>query len=159
MDAPVFSASRRSRIPLALAAAVILLSSLRAGVGIAATADDHSVVVVVSADSPVTEMPRLHLADLYLGRTTRFPDGESARPIDQEAGSPSRTAFYDTYLGRSQAEIKAHWSKIIFTGRGRPPKAVANDEEVKELVAGDPSAVGYVERRLVDDSVRVVEVE
>jgi ABC-type phosphate transport system substrate-binding protein len=151
--------SRSRRILLALAAAAILLCGLRAGVGAAATADDDSVVVVVSADSPVNEIPRLHLADLYLGRTTRFPDGESARPIDQEAGSPSRTAFYDTYLGRSQAEIKAHWSKIIFTGRGRPPKAVANDEEVKELVAGDPSAVGYVERRLVDDSVRVVEVE
>ena len=159
MAAPVFPASRRSRIPLALAAAVFLLASLRAGVGIAATADDVSVVVVVSADSPLTEIPRLHLADLYLGRTTRFPDGEPARPIDQEAGSPSRTAFYDTYLGRTEAEIKAHWSKIIFTGRGRPPKAVANDEDVKALVADDPSAIGYITERLVDDTVRVVRVE
>jgi ABC-type phosphate transport system substrate-binding protein len=152
-------AKHRSRVPLALAAAAILLCGLRADVGTAASADGDSVVVVVSADSPVTEIPRLHLADLYLGRTSRFPGGEPAEPIDQEAGSPSRTAFYDIYLGRSQAEIKAHWSKIIFTGRGRPPKAVANDEEVKELVAGDPGAVGYIAERLVDDSVRVVRVE
>jgi ABC-type phosphate transport system substrate-binding protein len=141
-----------------LAAVVVLAASRCAAAAPAATGDD-AVVVVVSAESSVTELSRLHLSDLYLGRTTRFENGEAAEPIDQDPESPVRTAFYEAYLGRSQAEIKAHWSKIIFTGRGRPPKAVANDEEVKELVAGDPSAVGYVERRLVDDSVRVVEVE
>lgn len=159
MDAMRIHARRRRRIPLALAAAALLLGSLRAGVGAAATAEENAVVVIVSAESAVTEIPKLHLADLYLGRTSRFPDGAAARPIDQDAGSPSRTAFYDTYLGRSEAEIKAHWSKIIFTGRGRPPKAVANDEKVKELVAADPEAVGYIDGRLIDDSVRVVRVE
>jgi ABC-type phosphate transport system substrate-binding protein len=152
MDATLRLTTRGRRI-LAFATAVAMVSSVRG-----AAADDK-VVVVVSAESSVTEMPRLHLADLYLGRTSRFPNGEPAEPIDQEPASPARAAFYHTYLGRSPAEIKAHWSKIIFTGRGRPPKDVPTGEDVRELVADNPRAIGYIERRLVDDSVRVVRVE
>lgn len=117
-----------------------------------------TVVVVVSPENPVTEMPRLHLSDLYMGRTSSFPNGESAEPIDQEPGSRVRQAFYETYLGRSLSEIKAHWSKAVFTGRGRPPRGVDNGEEMKEFLAGNPEAIGYIDRSLVDESVRVVRV-
>lgn len=117
-----------------------------------------TVVVVVSAESSVTEMPRLHLVDLYLGRTSRFPDGDRAQPLDLAAGSPVREAFYETYLERSPAQIKAHWSKLVFTGRGRPPESVGDGEAMRERIAGDPRAIGYLDRRLVDESVRVVEV-
>jgi ABC-type phosphate transport system substrate-binding protein len=158
MDAhPPPPAGRRS-VVLLLAAVAVLASAFAVPAALGAE-DGDGVVVVVSAENPLTEIPRLHLADLYLGRTKRFPNGEPAVPIDLAPESPIRKEFYDTYLGRSQAEIKAHWSKIIFTGRGRPPKALPTGEEVKELVAGDPGAVGYIERRLVDDSVRIVRVE
>lgn len=117
-----------------------------------------TVVVVVSSENPVTELSRLHLADLYLGRTSSLPNGESAEPIDQEPGSQARREFYETYLGRSPSEIKAHWSKAVFTGRGRPPRNVDNGEAMKEFLAENPGAVGYLDRRLVDESVHVVRV-
>jgi ABC-type phosphate transport system substrate-binding protein len=150
-------ATRLSRIGrrclLACAAIAFVVSGARLG------AADDTIVVVVSAQNPMTEISRLHLADLYLGRTTRFPNGEAAEPIDQGAASPARAAFYQGYLGRSLAQVKAHWSKIVFTGRGRPPRDVPTCAEVKELVAGDVHAIGYVERRKVDGSVRVLRVE
>lgn len=117
-----------------------------------------SVVVVVSAESPVVELPRLHLIDIYLGRTARFPDGRRAVPINQAAGSREQLAFYDHYLGRTAAEMKAHWSKLVFTGRGRPPPDVSGSEAVRERIAADPSAVGYIDANLVDASVRVVRI-
>lgn len=118
-----------------------------------------TVVVVVAAASPVAEISRRHLADLYLGRTTRFPNGEPAEPIDQEKASAARADFYQRYLGRSLAEIKAHWSRLIFTGRGRPPRDVPSGEDVRRLVAENPGAIGYIERRLVDGSVRIIRVQ
>lgn len=139
---------------LAGAAIAALVSGARLG-----AADDTVVVVVVSAENPLTEISRRHLADLYLGRTTRFPNGEAAEPIDQGSASPARAAFYQSYLGRSLAQIKAHWSKIVFTGRGRPPRDVPTCAEVKALVAGNVHAIGYIERRKVDRSVRVLRVE
>lgn len=119
---------------------------------------DTVVVVIVSAKNPLTEISRLHLADLYMGRTTRFPNGAPAVPVDLQSGSAARAAFCESYLGRSEAQLKAHWSKIIFTGRGRPPAEASNGEAIRTLVAGDPRAIGYLDRRLVDSSVRVVRI-
>jgi hypothetical protein len=54
--------------------------------------------------------------------------------------------------------MKAHWSKIIFTGRGRPPAEAADDAAVRDIVAGDPRAIGYIDASLVDSRLRVVRV-
>lgn len=158
MNATATIAPRFRRLLPAVVLTLILLPSSGAHAAQASPVAD-SVVVVVSADSPVTEITRQHLADLYLGRTTRLPNGGSAKPIDQGTTSAARTDFYQRYLGRSLAEIKAHWSRLIFTGRGRPPRDVPSGEDVRRLVAEDPGAIGYIERHLVDGSVRIVRVE
>lgn len=153
MSSALFGVSRRP-VLAALVAVIVVLSCS----GIAWAAAAVEVVVVVSAVSPVTEISRHYLADIYLGRTSRFPDGEPVEPIDQEPGSQVRTAFYANYLGRSPAQVKAHWSKLIFTGRGTPPPHAHTSRAVKELIAGNPRAIGYLERSRVDATVRVVRV-
>lgn len=140
-----------------MAGLAILLTAPPASAQRESTARE-AVVVVVAASSPVREISRLHLADLYLGRTTRFPDGAAAVPIDQRAGTEARAAFLDTFLDRSESQMKSYWSKLIFTGRGRPPRAAASDQAVKQLIAGDPSAIGYLTPGAVDASLRRVRV-
>ena len=114
------------------------------------------VVAVVSAQSPVTTLSRNQVVDIFLGRMSRFPDGEQAVPIDQEEDSAARDEFYARFAELSSAQVKAHWSKIIFTGRGLPPKTVSNSIEVKKAVVKNPNAIGYIERSLVDHSVKVL---
>jgi ABC-type phosphate transport system substrate-binding protein len=114
------------------------------------------VVAVVSSKSPVTTLSKIQVADIFLGKTIRFPDGVQAVPIDQAEGSPERDEFYATFTGKSPAQIKSHWSKIIFTGRGQPPKAVSNSVEVRKLIAANPQAISYIERSAVDSSVKVL---
>lgn len=131
-----------------------LLAAFFASVSLAAGAED--VVAVVSAKSPVTALNSEQVADIFLGKTTRFPDGSAAVPIDQNEDSPDRDRFYTQYTGKSPAQVKAHWSKLIFTGRGQPPRQVANAAEAKRAVAQDPHAIAYIDNRLVDSSVRVL---
>jgi ABC-type phosphate transport system substrate-binding protein len=119
----------------------------------AASAD---VVAVVSAKNAVTSLSRNQVADIFLGKTARFPDGSPAVPIDQAEASVAREAFYTQFTGKSAVQMKAHWSKIIFTGRGKPPKTVANGIEARTLIAANPQAIGYIERASVDGSVKVL---
>ena len=126
------------------------LLSLAAG---AASAD---VVAVVSANSTIVTLSKTQVTDIFLGRVSRFPDGAQAVPIDQAEGSTIRDQFYVKVAGKSPAQVKAFWSKIIFTGRGRPPKAVSNSIEMKKRIAENPAAIGYIESQLVDGTVRVV---
>jgi len=114
------------------------------------------VVVVVAAGEPVPELSPAQIEDIFLGRSNRFPDGRPAMPIDRSEGSPVRQAFYSEVLGRTLAQVKAHWSKIIFTGRGRPPRQLASADELRKLLRDNPAAISYMLPDEIDDSVRVV---
>jgi ABC-type phosphate transport system substrate-binding protein len=114
------------------------------------------VVAVVAASNPVSTLSRREIADIFLGRMIRFPDGREVVPVDQVENSAARDAFYLKFADKSPAQIKAFWSRIIFTGRGQPPPEVANGIEVKKFIAKHPDAIGYIEQKLVDGSVKVV---
>jgi ABC-type phosphate transport system substrate-binding protein len=132
----------------------VFAALLLAAVDVSARADE--VVPVVSAKSSITALDAGQVADIFLGKTSRFPDGTPAVPIDLAEDSPERDRFYAQYTGKSPAQVKAHWSKIIFTGRGQPPRQAANGREVRKLVAENPNAIGYIDPSLVDASVRVL---
>lgn len=134
----------------AAACAIGLLLSLGAGTAAA------EVVAVVSARSAVTELSRNQIADIFMGKLSRFPNGEPATPIDQSEGSAERDEFYERYAGRSAAQMKAHWAKIIFTGRGQPPATVDGGAAVKQRLATDPNAIGYIDAKRMDASVRAI---
>jgi len=135
---------------LAPAAALALAWSLHAAI---LRAD---VVAVVSAKSSISALTQSEVADLFLGKASRFPNGEPAVPIDQAEGTAIRDEFYRKVVGKSASQMKAFWSRIIFTGRGEPPAHVADDQEAKRRVAEDLHAIAYIERALVDPSVRVL---
>jgi len=114
------------------------------------------VVAVVSSTSPITVLSKAQVTDIFLGKVSRFPNGTQAIPLDQADGSPARDEFYAKYAGKSPAQVKSLWAKIIFTGRGQPPKAVSNDIDIKRQIAGDPRIIGYIERSALDSSVKVL---
>jgi len=121
--------------------------------GVSARAD---VVAVVSSKSAITSLSQAQVADIFLGKASRFPDGVRAVPVDQAEGSAARAEFYQKIVGESVAQMKIYWSKIIFTGRGEPPPTVADGRELKKRLQQNPAVIGYIDRNQVDETVRVV---
>jgi ABC-type phosphate transport system substrate-binding protein len=122
------------------------------------------VVVVVSVENPTESLSRAQLTDIYLGRLNRFPHGGAVTPLDQREGATAHRMFYRDYLGQTPAQIKAHWSKLIFTGRGQPPRSVADDSAVADTVAASSDALGYLDSTYLDsagvgDRLRVVAID
>ena len=60
------------------------------------------------------------------------------------------------FLGKSTAQVKAAWSRLVFSGKATPPKELASSAEVKKFVAANPDAIGYIEKSAVDSTVKVV---
>ena len=129
----------------------VLFASLAIG-----SADAADLVVIVSARAPVTSLRADQVADIFLAEANRFPDGSEAIAIDQPIGTPLRDEFYDKVVHRSPALMKAYWTKMIFTGRGQPPREAAGNAAVKKLVADNPGLIGYIERSALDASVKPV---
>ncbi len=113
-------------------------------------------VVVVSAKSPVGNLSAEQVFDIFLGKTSNFPGGGPTLPVDQLEGSALRDEFYAKVASKSPAQLKAYWSKIVFTGKGQPPKEVADSSAVKKLIAENPNAIGYIDKSAVDSGVKAV---
>lgn len=114
------------------------------------------IAVVVSAKSPVGNLTQEQVSQIFLGKASSFPGGQTAMPIDQSEGQAARDEFYTKITGKSPAQLKAYWSKLIFTGKGQPPKEVPSAAEVKKLVANNPNTIAYIDKASVDSSVKVV---
>jgi hypothetical protein len=122
----------------------------------AAGAGAAELVVIVSARSQVSALRPDQVAAIFLGQTARFPDGLEAVPLDLPLGSPLRDEFYLRVASKGPALLKAHWSKMVFTGRGQPPAELLDSAAVRRRVAEDPELIGYIDRAALDPSVRPV---
>lgn len=115
------------------------------------------VVVIVSAESPLTKLSNDQINRIFLGKVDTYPDKRAATPIDQPEGREIRDEFYDKVVRKAPSQVSAYWARVIFTGDGRPPKLVDGDIAVRQAVAADPSAIGYIDKSKVDRSVRVIQ--
>lgn len=116
---------------------------------------DVAVIVHPTNNSSLNEKD---IAHIYMGKSSNFVNGRSALPINSTKGSASRDEFNSIVIGRSEAQLTALWSKLMFTGKGTPPKDLATDQEILATVSANPDAIGYVEASLVTDAVKVVKV-
>lgn len=93
---------------------------------------------------------------IFLGKMKSFDNGTSVSPVSQAEGSAASQEFNEKVLKKSASQLKAYWSKLVFTGKGTPPKALSNDAAVIAHVASTPGGIGFVSAGAVDGSVKVV---
>ena len=108
------------------------------------------VVVVVNPKAAESTLGKEQVAQFFLGRSTAMT------PIDQPDGTPLRAEFYKKVTDKDTSQIKALWSKLVFTGKATMPKEVADSAAVKAAVAANPKAIGYIDKSAVDATVKVV---
>jgi hypothetical protein len=96
------------------------------------------------------------IKDIFLGKKDKFPDGSPAKSIDQAEGEAQRNEFYAKIANKDETEMNAYWSSLIFTGNGRPPKALPGDSDVKKFIRENISGIGYIDEHAVDNSIKVI---
>jgi len=121
--------------------ALLLVGLLSTGATFGA---DIIVIVHPTAAAPTKEQ----VADIYLGKSRAYT------PLDQTEASPIRAEFYQKVTGRDLTQVKSAWSRIVFTGKGQPPRELLDSAAVKQAVAADPKAIGYIDRSALDATVK-----
>ncbi|WP_016955383.1 hypothetical protein [Catenovulum agarivorans] len=114
------------------------------------------VVVVVHPSVAFDSMSADEVSRLFLGKSKKFPDGSTAFPLNQDEGMTARETFNEKICKKNASQYKAYWSKLVFTGKGTPPKDAGDANAVKALISSNPNMVGYIDSSLVDASVKVV---
>ncbi|WOI36952.1 phosphate ABC transporter substrate-binding protein [Alteromonas sp. CI.11.F.A3] len=113
-------------------------------------------VAVIVHPSNGDALDKDSISRLFLNKMKSFPNGTNAVPLALAEGQAATDEFNGKVLNKSASQLTAFWSKLVFTGKGQPPKALGSDAEVVSAVAADPGAIGYVDAGSVDGSVRVV---
>jgi len=113
------------------------------------------VAVIVHPSNSAT-VDQAEITRLFTGRGTTFSSGSKATPLNLAESVAARGEFDSKVLSKSSSQMKAYWSKLVFTGKGTPPKELNSDAEMKAAVAADANAIGYIDAAAVDGSVKVL---
>ena len=113
------------------------------------------VIVVVNKDN-ASALTNSDIKRIFLGKMKSYPSGGTILAVNHSANSDTRKTFDKAALGKSASQIKAYWSKLVFSGKGNPPKELPSDAEVIKLVSQNPAVIGYIDSASTSDSVKVV---
>jgi len=113
------------------------------------------VAVIVNASNG-NALADSEISRAFLGKLKSYGDGSGITPVNLKVGNDTRTAFEKNVLKKSSSQVKAYWSKLVFSGKGKPPKELGSDADVVNFVAGNPGAIGYVDAGSVNDKVKVI---
>lgn len=136
---------------LIAAAALVLLAA-----GPAAAEDAYK--VVANLEVPAEALSRAQLSDVFLKRSTVFPGGGPAAPVDQTEDSKTFEAFSKEVHGKPGSLVRAFWKKVAATGRDSPPPVRRSDDEVLAFVRSTRGGIGYVSAAAPTTGVKVIRV-
>lgn len=115
----------------------------------------EDIVVIVSAKSTVTSLSKEVVANIYLGRSSTFPDGTLSLPLTLK-NDALQPVFNTTILGKSENQLRSYWAKLVFSGEGNPPQEIKDEATLVKLVSNNPNLIGWVSREAVTKEVRIV---
>jgi len=139
-----------------LCAQVVIITAITTVITLASANASAELVVIVNPKNALSALTSEQVANIYLGKTNAFPDGSSLAAADLSEGAPHRDEFYATVTDRTAPQVKAVRARLIFTGKGTPPREFGTAADVKHYVASNPSAVGYIEKSALDSTVKAV---
>jgi ABC-type phosphate transport system substrate-binding protein len=141
---------------LAIGAACMLLAP---GMGPPVAAQGEAMRIVVHESNAATSITKAQLSRLFLKKVTTWDNGTPVVPVDQPDTAAVRESFSTLVHGRSVAEVKAYWQRMIFSGRSLPPAIKGSDREVIEFVRTNPGGIGYVSTGAGASGVKVLDLK
>ncbi|NVK57381.1 MAG: hypothetical protein HWE26_17390 [Alteromonadaceae bacterium] len=121
-------------------------------------ANDSEIVVAVAKSSRIDNISKRELIDVFMGRFDVLENGERVQPVDYSGNSSLRWSFYKRLVGKNQKQINAYWSRLVFSGRAKPPVLVESVEQSVQFILKNPAGLAYFPAGRVSKEMRIVHV-
>ena len=118
------------------------------------------VAVILHPDRATTGMSRSELERILTLRRQRWDDGTPIYLLMQEEGSREKKIVLDRVYRMKGDDLKRFWLGKIHRGElVHFPKTLASGEAVRSFVSRVRNAIGYVDARDLDSSVRALRID
>lgn len=112
-------------------------------------------LIVASDTSPLASLSKSEVRQLYMGNAGSVGNAKVTL-LDMPDGSAVRQSFYNSVAGKSESQLKSYWARMIFTGRGSPPKQVRSPKEMARTLKANPQALGYLKEDDLQPGLKVL---
>ena len=112
-------------------------------------------VIVAGAASSFGELSRDLAEQLFLGRRSTTADGHAVQLLDLPHGA-ERDRFYFLLTAKKPAQVRAWWSRQVFSGRALPPFEAASIADLRRRLGDNPDAIGYLPVDAASTELRIL---
>ena len=124
---------------------------------VASGAIKAEIAIIAHPSVPIESLDKDMLFDVYRGDVQTWEDETKISVWDLGERGETRDGFYD-FIGKRPSRMKSLWMRKLLTGDGDPPDVAESEKEMLEKIASTPGSIGYVNRELVDDRVKLLMV-
>ena len=114
-----------------------------------------NLVVIVSKNSNLNSISKKELSKIFLSKTKKLPNGNKSFLIEID-DIQIRTKFYQEICNKNTNQLRKYWTKMIFTGRGQPPKKIKSINKIIEYVNKNKNAMSYIPLKYLNNTVKII---
>ena len=92
-------------------------------------------------------------------RLRNWPDGTPVKVFVLNDDSKLHASFSKKKLEIFPHQLRYAWDRLVYSGTGQAPTKVDSEEEMREMVASTPGAIGYLPLDLVDETVHMLNIQ
>lgn len=112
------------------------------------------VIVIGNKASTDPVLTAQQVKQIFLGKRVKWADGSRIRFVALK-DSPTHQSFLRQYLQKDNSQWTVYWKRMIFTGRGMPPRQFDSQQKLIEYVSETRGAVGYIDESQMDPSQNI----
>ncbi len=120
------------------------------------SAANADLAIIAHPDYQGGELDQEMVKGLFLRESLTFPSGHRASLINHAKGSPDRKHFFEYVLQMEEKRLKRYWARKVSIGKKGSPKELNSHKDVLDWIAHTPLGIAYIDKNLVDDSVKVL---
>lgn len=114
-------------------------------------------ILIVNKNNPIDSLEQESVKKIFLGKKNFWDDGHKVEVFLQEKNDIHKE-FVEDILKRSVRQFKMYWRRELYSGTGLPPQELSDDNAIKETIASNSRAIGYISANSLDDSVKHVKI-
>jgi hypothetical protein len=112
------------------------------------------IVIVMSKDAAFDTIKKREVERLFLAKSKRLPSGKKAIVVEPKE-KQLKSHFYKKVLRKSEIQMRSYWAKMVFTGKGTPPKQV-RIEDISAYLASHENAIAYLDKSQVTSELKII---
>ncbi|MBF0225453.1 MAG: substrate-binding domain-containing protein [Desulfobacterales bacterium] len=117
------------------------------------------VIIICNKDVPANSLTFSEISKIFHCEKLFWNNGKPAIVVIQKDKDIHKD-FTKIYLKKTSFQYMNYFKKLIFTGKGQPPRSFAKEDELIDFVAKTSGCIGYISSESYEENenIKIIDV-